>query len=57
MTRAIKHVTTPSGEIAYTDQGEGPPAVFIHGVFLNGYLWRHVIDQVVRSAPLHLPST
>jgi pimeloyl-ACP methyl ester carboxylesterase len=35
-----------SGRIAYFEQGEGPPALFIHGVPLNGYHWRHVIDRV-----------
>src|SRR2546425_12993137 len=37
-------VTTPDGEIAYVDIGEGPPALLIHGVFLNGALWRNVIE-------------
>ena len=37
-----KHnVQTPSGRISYTDQGSGPVALFVHGVLLNGYLWRH----------------
>lgn len=35
-----------SGRIAYVEQGEGPVAVFVHGVPLNGYHWRHVIDRV-----------
>jgi pimeloyl-ACP methyl ester carboxylesterase len=35
-----------SGRIAYFEQGEGPVALFIHGVPLNGYHWRHVIDRV-----------
>ena len=35
-----------SGRIAYYEQGQGPPALFIHGVPLNGYHWRHVIDRV-----------
>jgi pimeloyl-ACP methyl ester carboxylesterase len=35
-----------SGRIAYVEQGEGPPALFIHGVPLNGYHWRHVIDRL-----------
>src|SRR5579871_4601705 len=35
-----------SGRIAYMDKGQGPPALFIHGVPLNGYHWRHVIDRV-----------
>jgi pimeloyl-ACP methyl ester carboxylesterase len=34
---------TPSGEIAYVEAGEGPPAVFLHGVPLNGFHWRHVM--------------
>jgi pimeloyl-ACP methyl ester carboxylesterase len=32
---------TPSGRISYVEQGTGPVAVFLHGVLLNGYLWRH----------------
>jgi len=35
-----------SGRIAYVDDGEGPVALFVHGVPLNGYHWRHVIDRV-----------
>jgi pimeloyl-ACP methyl ester carboxylesterase len=35
-----------SGRIAYAEQGNGPVALFVHGVPLNGYHWRHVIDQV-----------
>jgi pimeloyl-ACP methyl ester carboxylesterase len=46
MTRNLKHVATPYGEIAYTEQGRGPAALFVHGIFVNGYLWRHVIDRV-----------
>ena len=34
-------VQTPSGRISYTEQGSGPVALFVHGVLLNGYLWRH----------------
>jgi pimeloyl-ACP methyl ester carboxylesterase len=34
-------VRTPSGTIAYTEQGAGPVALFVHGVLLNSYLWRH----------------
>jgi pimeloyl-ACP methyl ester carboxylesterase len=45
-TRDLKHVSTPFGDIAYTEHGHGPAALFIHGVFLNGYLWRHVVDRV-----------
>jgi pimeloyl-ACP methyl ester carboxylesterase len=34
-----------SGRIAYFEEGEGPAALFVHGVPLNGYHWRHVIDR------------
>src|SRR5262245_20541153 len=34
---------TPSGRIAYIEQGSGPVLLLIHGVPLNGYHWRHVI--------------
>lgn len=33
----------PSGRIAYVERGAGPPAVFLGGVPLNGYHWRHVM--------------
>ena len=35
-----------SGRIAYVVEGEGPPALFLHGVPLNGYHWRHVITRL-----------
>lgn len=46
MNRNTKHVRTTCGDIAYTEHGTGPAALFVHGVFLNGYYWRHVIDRV-----------
>ena len=39
---STKHsVRTPSGRISYSEQGSGPVALFVHGVLLNGHLWRH----------------
>jgi pimeloyl-ACP methyl ester carboxylesterase len=35
-----------SCRIAYFEQGQGPVALFIHGVPLNGYHWRHIIDRI-----------
>jgi pimeloyl-ACP methyl ester carboxylesterase len=35
-----------SGRIAFYESGQGPVALFVHGVPLNGYHWRHVIDRV-----------
>ena len=37
---------TPSGRIGYTEQGTGPVAVFVHGVLLNGHLWRHQLEDL-----------
>ncbi len=34
-------VRTPSGQIHYFETGSGPVALFVHGVLLNGRLWRH----------------
>lgn len=35
-----------SGPIHYRDVGEGPPIVFVHGVFVNGDLWRGVVGRL-----------
>src|SRR5262249_8143923 len=44
---ATKHmVPTPSGRISYTEQGTGPVALFVHGVLMNGYLWRHQLEDL-----------
>src|SRR5215475_3769736 len=34
------------GRIAFFERGEGPVALFVHGVPLNGYHWRQVIERV-----------
>ena len=34
-------VQTASGRISYLEQGNGPVALFVHGVLLNSHLWRH----------------
>jgi pimeloyl-ACP methyl ester carboxylesterase len=39
-------VMTPSGRIAYAEKGTGPVALFVHGVLLNGYLWRHQLSEL-----------
>jgi pimeloyl-ACP methyl ester carboxylesterase len=41
-----RFVDVQSGRIAFFEQGQGPVALFVHGVPLNGYHWRHVIDRV-----------
>jgi pimeloyl-ACP methyl ester carboxylesterase len=39
-------VKTASGHISYTEQGSGLVALFVHGVLLNGYLWRHQLADL-----------
>src|SRR6516162_9741391 len=37
---------TPAGQIAYTEFGDGPAVLFVHGLATGGLMWRHVIEQV-----------
>lgn len=42
---ATRHsIEIASGRIAYSEQGDGPVALFVHGVLLNAYLWRHQLS-------------
>jgi pimeloyl-ACP methyl ester carboxylesterase len=41
-----RSVQTASGRISYMEQGTGPVALFVHGVLLNGYLWRHQLAEL-----------
>src|SRR5262249_15758000 len=41
-----RSVQTASGRISYTEQGTGPVALFVHGVLLNGDLWRHQLAHL-----------
>ena len=42
----LKTVQTPSGKIAYAEEGKGPVALFVHGVLLNNHLWRHQLAHL-----------
>jgi pimeloyl-ACP methyl ester carboxylesterase len=39
-------ITTRHADLSYLDAGEGPPALFVHGVGTNACLWRNVIKHV-----------
>jgi pimeloyl-ACP methyl ester carboxylesterase len=39
-----RSLATRSGDIAYTEFGEGPAALFVHGIGTSGALWRQVIE-------------
>src|SRR5215475_8236657 len=47
MSSPVRHaVQTKSGRISYLEQGQGPVALFVHGVLLNGHLWRHQLADL-----------
>jgi pimeloyl-ACP methyl ester carboxylesterase len=39
---STKYVDLSAGRIRYRDSGEGPPIVFVHGLLVDGRLWRKV---------------
>ncbi|HEX8075519.1 MAG TPA: alpha/beta hydrolase [Thermoleophilaceae bacterium] len=39
-------VTLGQGTIRYRERGSGDPIVFVHGVLVNGDLWRHVVPRL-----------
>src|SRR5262249_718506 len=41
-----KSVATPFGDIAYCEQGEGPPALFVHGIFHNSHLGEPLVERL-----------
>jgi pimeloyl-ACP methyl ester carboxylesterase len=38
-----REVALPQGTIRYRERGEGEPIVFVHGLLVNGDLWRKVV--------------
>lgn len=50
MSAESKTFRTPAGTMAYTDVGQGPPIVFLHGNPTNAHLYRHLIRAL---APRH----
>ena len=45
-----RSLTTGAGEIVYTELGEGPAAVFVHGIGTSGLLWRHVMENLADTS-------
>jgi pimeloyl-ACP methyl ester carboxylesterase len=39
-------VDLPQGTVRYRDDGEGRPIVFVHGILVNGLLWRRVAPKL-----------
>jgi pimeloyl-ACP methyl ester carboxylesterase len=51
-------ITLPDGTIQYGDTGDGPPIVFLHGLLVDGRVWRKVtprLDGDHRSIVPELP--
>ncbi len=48
-------IELPQGTLRYEDFGSGPPIVFVHGLLVNGKLWRKVTPELSRSARCIVP--
>jgi pimeloyl-ACP methyl ester carboxylesterase len=46
MTIQAKHVDLPQGRIRYRESGSGEPVVFVHGLLVDGQLWREVAARL-----------
>jgi pimeloyl-ACP methyl ester carboxylesterase len=44
-----KEVQLPQGTISYRERGSGEPIVFIHGLLVNGDLWRKVVPELSKD--------
>jgi pimeloyl-ACP methyl ester carboxylesterase len=51
----MPEITLPQGTISYSDTGEGPPVVFVHGLLVDGALWRKVTPLLEGSARSIVP--
>jgi pimeloyl-ACP methyl ester carboxylesterase len=44
-----KEVRLPEGTIRYRERGTGEPIVFVHGLLVNGDLWRKVVPELSKD--------
>src|SRR5437773_12372991 len=44
-----KEVSLASGTIRYRERGSGEPIVFVHGLLVNGDLWRNVVPELSKD--------
>src|SRR5436305_10266876 len=42
----MKDIELSAGTIRYRDTGQGPTIVFVHGLLVDGNLWRKVVPQL-----------
>jgi pimeloyl-ACP methyl ester carboxylesterase len=41
-----KEVRLPAGTVRYRERGAGPTVLFVHGLLVNGALWRKVVPEL-----------
>ncbi|MBV8192410.1 MAG: alpha/beta hydrolase [Alphaproteobacteria bacterium] len=46
MSDVKKSLATSFGDVAYSEQGAGRPALFVHGVFHNSHLWDPLVERL-----------
>jgi pimeloyl-ACP methyl ester carboxylesterase len=51
----MPEIKLPQGTIHYRDAGEGPPVVFLHGLLVDGEVWRKVTPLVEGAARTIVP--
>jgi pimeloyl-ACP methyl ester carboxylesterase len=51
----MPEITLPQGTIHYRDVGAGPPVVFVHGLLVDGELWRKVTPLLEADARCIVP--
>jgi pimeloyl-ACP methyl ester carboxylesterase len=44
-----KEIQLPQGPISYRERGTGEPIVFVHGLLVNGDLWRKVVPGLAKD--------
>lgn len=52
------HISTASADLSYVDLGSGPPALFVHGILTNAYIWHDLVSRVAgprRCVAVDLP--
>ncbi len=49
----LRTAEIPAGAIDYRERGSGPAIVFVHGVGVNGDLWRRVVPELAGAGTLH----
>lgn len=46
MTLGKRRIRVSGGELAYVDEGDGPPAVLVHGFPTSSHLWRDLVPML-----------